>query len=121
MSAAKHTPGPWRIETLDGKGFHLPNGTIHQILATVNGYPSTVSTIEEYCEVPHFEADRLADARLIAAAPNLLKALQDLADAAQARENPMGDPCALLAAQANLRDATRRARAAIAKATGSEP
>jgi hypothetical protein len=58
---------------------------------------------------------------LISSAPDLLKSLQDLADAAQARENTMGDPCALLAAQANLRDATRRARAAIAKATGSEP
>lgn len=50
----------------------------------------------------------------------LLKALKELADAAQARENPMGDPCALLAAQATLRDAVKSARTAMVKATGGE-
>ena len=46
----------------------------------------------------------------------LLAAIKRLASAAQNRENTMGDPCALLAAQAELRDATKVARAAIAAA-----
>lgn len=45
------------------------------VLAQVNGYPSTVCTVEEYMEVPGFDADRLADAHLIAAAPTMLNAL----------------------------------------------
>lgn len=46
------------------------------VLAEVNGYPSTVCTVEEYAEVPGFEANRLADARLLASAPVMLKALR---------------------------------------------
>ena len=74
MSAEKFTQGPWRVESLTGD--HLPRGPIHQVLAEVNGYPSTVCTVEEYAEVPDFEADRLADARLLAAAPAMLQALR---------------------------------------------
>ncbi len=68
----KHTPGPWYVETLDGPRLDLPRGPIHQVLATIGKYPSTVCTVEEYSEVPGFDANRLADARLIAAAPDLL-------------------------------------------------
>ena len=62
----KHTPGPWYVETLDGQ-----RGPIHQVLATIGKYPSTVCVVEEYSEVPGFDANRLADSRLIAAAPDL--------------------------------------------------
>ena len=121
MSASKHTPGPWVVDPIsDSTRFNLPLGTIYQVLSEAHKYPATVCTIEEYREIRE-PLDRASDAMLIAAAPDMLKSLQDLADAAQARENPMGDPCALLAAQANLRDATKRARSVIAKATGSEP
>jgi|GEM_PF-2873767 len=62
-----------------------------------------------------------ANARLIAAAPDLLTALDRLARAAACRENTMGDPIRLLDAQAELRAATAHARAAIAKAEGEDP
>lgn len=121
MSAAKHTPGPWVVDPIsDSTRFNLPHGTIYQVLSVAHKYPATVCTIEEYREIDE-PLDRAADAILIASAPDLLEALQELADAAFARDTVMGDPCALLAAQASLRDATKRARSAIAKATRSEP
>jgi hypothetical protein len=98
-----HTPGPWRVES-----FETELGPIHQILATVKKYPSTVCTVEEYEEVPDFDADRLADAHLLAAAPDLLEALK-LAD------------CLLSGANMNRAVVERKVRAAIAKATGSTP
>lgn len=55
---------------------------------------------------------------LIAERDQLLEAIKRLSFAAMARDNTMGDACALLAAQAALRDANQQARAAIAKATG---
>ena len=47
----------------------------------------------------------------------LLTALRRLSAAAAARDNVMGDPCALMAAQAELRDANIQAAAAIVEAT----
>lgn len=116
MSAATHTPGPWRVVTRNsGRVFNEISVRPKQSI----GFG--LSTTSPVCRVVWYGDVGIANARLIAAAPDMLKSLQDLADAAQARENPMGDPCALLAAQANLRDATKRARSTIAKATGSEP
>lgn len=75
----KHTTGTWYVESItDTEKFHLPRGPIHQVLTIVNGYPSTVCTIEEYNEVPNFTVDRKRDARLISAAPDLLAALRAL-------------------------------------------
>ena len=113
MSAATHTPGPWNVGDSDLRcstvSIHGNTGAKHTTLCRMVSLDHGMSAVE-----------RTGNILLIAAAPDLLKSLQVLVDAAQARENPMGDPCALLAAQANLRDAAKRARAVIAKATGSE-
>lgn len=62
----KHTPGPWRIETENETG--IPTISIrdglNQQIATVN---------------PYRLAWRDADARLIAAAPEMLEALERVA------------------------------------------
>ena len=108
MSAAKHTPGPWHV----GRGLAL------RIVYNKDGWPVASAAVFHN---RFSENEDLANALLIAEAPDMLKALQELADAAQARENPMGDPCALLAAQASLREAAKRAHSVIIKATGSEP
>ena len=116
MSAAKHTPGPWKSydaypEIIE---FSTKGG------GDFGGMKVSVSGFNYRTGMPVTAAEQASNMRLIAAAPDLLLSLQELVDAAQARENPMGDPCALLAAQANLRDAAKRARSAIAKAIGSE-
>jgi hypothetical protein len=86
----KHTQGPWVVDIIeDVEKFNLPRGPIHQVLASVPAfggskkYPSTVCTIEEYQEVD-MPIDRLADATLITAAPDLLKTLQDIAEQLEA-------------------------------------
>lgn len=113
MSYATHTPGPWNIGDSD-----LRCSTL-----SIHGGSGKHTTICRMVSLDHgaSASERHANVLLMQAAPDLLKALQELTDAARSRENHMGDPCALLAAQASLRDATKRARAAIVKATGSEP
>ena len=82
---SKHTPGPWRIGTPPPNG-EQTIGTQHGLMVAVVTTGSGVPT--------------KANARLIAAAPELLEALQEIVNAAD------GD--------AGL----KKARAAIAKATG---
>lgn len=64
MSETKHTPGPWTLEP-NGPGYNLksPNFASHFcILLGMNGKP---------------DGEHEANARLIAAAPDLLKACQE--------------------------------------------
>ena len=85
----KHTPGPWSIDAEPGQGVF------------VYGDASPLDT-DDICEVKWRASDEttLANARLIAAAPELLEALEELC-------STLGE-CGM----------TVRARAAIAKATG---
>lgn len=111
-----HTPGPWAAifhETATGKPFGIIVGG-----KSSNGLMDTV-----ICHGPDFrdesigfKAFQAGNASVLAAAPSLLSAIKRLASAAQNRENTMGDQCALFAAQAELRDATKVAIAAIAAA-----
>ncbi len=87
------TPGPWRI------GTPPPNG--EQTIGTTQGLMVAVATTG--ASVP-----TKANARLIAAAPDLLEALIELADCG-AEAWGEDRPCVKLA------------RAAIAKATGEQP
>ena len=90
--STQHTPGPWKVKAhstavLAGR---------KQICSNVNAASNLPVNMKDELEIAH------ANARLIAAAPDLLNALKVLADVAERK----GIPC----------DA---ARAAIAKATGA--
>ena len=89
MSEVKHTPGPWEpIGNLVRTQFGLGNPDMRGLLVA---------------ECPGHTPESNANARLIAAAPELLEALQDALKAGVIDMN--GEPDA--------------ARAAIAKATGA--
>lgn len=88
---SKHTPGPWEWNK-NYRGLDGPGGAVILEYAPYEGM-----------WVPDYAGDwSEANARLIAAAPELLEALQDLCDT-------LGE-CG----------ATAKARAAIAKAEGSK-
>lgn len=95
---SKHTPGPW---TGAGPSFGdpLPRYTTEIVTEWEDEDGEALSI----CELPfhHHDDENEANARLIAAAPDLLEALQDLCDT-------LGE-CGM----------TERARAAIAKAEGA--
>lgn len=96
MSNAQHTPGPWRVQAT-GHSFVVEAHTHTEAISVdANGNPCRWS---EYNE---------ANARLIAAAPELLEALQRLS--AQCERQRM--------AWQLESDAEKTARAVIAKATG---
>lgn len=109
---SKHTPGPWEFIgdglfgdiTVDSQGKKVCRQQIH---------PFHCEDRQQGLHGQRHEADK----RLIAAAPELLAALQRLADAGFSRDVTMGDPCSLIACKAELYDAVKHARAAIAKAT----
>jgi hypothetical protein len=94
----KHTPGPWRINTairageFDVKDANSSGG--HAPIAKVRGDKRRTAN------------QALANARLIAAAPDLLEALKDMLPELESI-GPL--------------EKFERARAAIAKATGEQP
>jgi len=91
---SKHTPGPWYI---------------NPIKANANGNRRIMA---EQCTPVAVVPDHLvADARLIAAAPDLLEALELMLDRFRDTEGSHGQW---------EEEATENARAAIAKATGGE-
>lgn len=92
MSAAKHTPGPWSLHAHMGgehttdcsedHGFiahtcHIGAGDI--LLAEVEAYRYTSGESSGFARVSDFDECR-ANARLIAAAPELLEALKAARD-----------------------------------------
>lgn len=92
---SKHTPGPW----LYGQdGFSLGNGVVYSRHA--NGNPKDI------CTVRGWGADQQANVRLIAAAPDLLEALEEMVNNEEQVEfeswlshtSPSGD-CDSVAAQ----------------------
>lgn len=101
---AKHTPAPWHVCT----GNHETFGNVLNIAAQEGDVPAicVISNVEDATE-----EDR-ANARLIAAAPDLLEALKAMLDA-EPGYGWGGSSEAEIAAQ-------ELARAAIAKATGEQ-
>ncbi len=105
-----HTPGPWKVAgschvlpTVDGLYYHVAHVTVADDYAP-NPMIAEVSTRGRYCsraEAHSPSPEQTANARLIAAAPDLLAALEWVIDYA-----PTGADEA-------------RCRAAIAKARGT--
>lgn len=96
MKEMKHTPGPWRIGTAP------PNG--EQAIGTIRGMMVAVATTGV-----GMENETLANARLIAAAPDLLDALHAVLSDYMAVHG-VGD--------LEVQPALFQAHAAIDKATG---
>ena len=92
----KHTPGPWKLELgRDGapRGLRGPAEVEHRNIVNWNGFSSPTKPAS------------MANARLIAAAPELLEALLLMIRLHELSDSPEGD-------------ITRIARSAIAKARG---
>ena len=101
--SAKHTPGPWSV---DGERYYVRDDRRGELVADC--YTFTETDMGRVVD-----ASCAANARLIAAAPELLEALKDLAEAARnacdARQHPA------------LTEALAAADYAVIKAEGREP
>ena len=116
---ARHSPAPWRFLE-DGRSEEEPNycqplticGPDDDDLANV--YSSDDSTVSIT------RAEAIANARLIAAAPDLLAALSDLEIAANTVAACYArNPGSFSAALSDLGESAEKAREAIARATGA--
>ena len=109
MRETKHTPGPWRISgesaTTVQADYRAINSEGGVLIARALGYPNS----------GYFPSDdeAAANARLIAAAPELLEALEAL------RDNV--GTCICYDESAREFNAWEMAKAAIAKAKGEQP
>ena len=105
MSEAKHTPGPWFVSDQGTVYFRLPNGSEPPICRTTG------------IDLQELDLDQsIVNAHLLAAAPDLLAALEAMLDVQSRRRHPLGQPDEGIAYAAA--DAASKARAAIAKAGG---
>jgi hypothetical protein len=75
MSEAKHTAGPWRLLPDEGEGYLRVRGTRL-------GHRFKVANVMAPNFLPRDELESKANARLIAAAPEMLEALQRAAQSA---------------------------------------
>ena len=98
MKEMKRTPGPWRIGTAP------PNG--EQAIGTIRGMMVAVATTGV-----GMEKETLANASLIAAAPELLDALQEVL--------PMLEQLLMIRGEPEPGSIGHKARAAISKAIGA--
>jgi hypothetical protein len=100
---SKHTPGPWGLELNERGGFYI---TVDPMVDMQ--LPATIASRGGW---GHRAEESHANARLIASAPELLEALQKMADAFLDTSGSHGP---------QEQEAMEFARAAIARATGSE-
>lgn len=113
MSEQKHTPGPWEVSGAT----HIWSPTAHANVASVSeprGEGSDVGYQPLKRNSPDFE-EACANARLIAAAPDLLEALSDVLDAYEYALQYKGDYFTEKHGDALV---VEQARAAIKKAKG---
>lgn len=107
MSEAKYTPGPWTWDDVLGAGIQIRGpykGTTRLLFSDIwRKFPER-----------EWDAEMKENARLIAAAPELLEALQEIEDVASFI--PIEDR----RERRQLGEALDKARSAIAKALGSD-
>ncbi len=99
MSQTKHTPGPWSVFDYKEGGLTVVSDTHGAYVAKCDGISATIGSAEEL----------MANARLIAAAPDLLRLLEDAIPYIEEGEQFNKPSC---------RGLSKAARAAIAMATG---
>ena len=98
-----HTPAPWKADIENSaEGLNITDDEGRRIAHT--------ATIRNPDYTPLISEEAKANARLIAAAPELLEALKELTDLLQ---SPSG-----AGTMSEIRDSANRARAALAKAEG---
>ena len=114
MSATKHTPGPWATRrSLDGSG---------DVGITAPGVLNVIAECFADMRRPgEFATDEAsANARLIAAAPEMLEALDRIADLSRALRQGGPDPMDLQGLSDALNEAVDLASALATKATGGQ-
>lgn len=97
MSEGKYTPGPWKLEQEPHRYFWQIFGDYKLVASVPTG--GNKNSDEQ-------KARKRADAILVAAAPELLEALESLLSIVEQHDTPLSDPERIAA------------RAAIAKAKG---
>lgn len=102
----QHTPGPWEVWNHDNDPRHVYVGPVEGGLCVA----AVVSCNAHGVYTPETEARGRADAQLVAAAPDLLEALEALQSMAAAFPNELHEDHPDVVA----------ARAAIAQATGAK-
>ena len=102
-----HTPGPWAVHEHGHANGEQWLSVLHGAWDVTHNYASRPGVIADAAHSAMSDATNLANARLIAAAPELLEAVQELL-----ADFPM-------TYNRNSHEAMRKARAAIAKATGA--
>ena len=112
---SKHTPGPWHWigDSLTHRQYNIyaPGSAPQEHVCTVNN----LSVEKLYGR----DADvALANARLIAAAPDLLDALRDFSDYVRNEQNSTDG--AVIYSNTQIHRLVFKARAAIAKTTGEQ-
>lgn len=112
---SKHTPGPWSAELM--KIGTIKRGTSAYVL--LDGDEYNIAMISSWKSQPDTAAEAEANARLIAAAPELLEALEALLNADLYADGE-GIHFIKNADTADGERAVQMARAAIAKATGGD-
>ena len=125
---SKHTPGPWSVGKVSHKKQRVDIDSLHADQTV--GHQTWRGLARAYgCEDMPAEgtAAMLANARLIAAAPELLEALEELCECSQWVDEATVPKAGIEAAPqqvvVNMSVALlrlRKARAAIAKATGCD-
>lgn len=116
----KHTPGPWKAEVIHGKngyGFQIQGAYTDTSAVIIADAPLFFTVIPKSCHATY--DGQMANAALIAAAPDLLAALERIVDLAGWQDFWAGDRPEIKAdLNGKYTVALDTARAAIAKAKG---